>query len=220
MPGPADVVERLYRALADRDPAAAIAAIEEAKGAGTTHAQLFETLFVPALAMLGEKWASAELDELQFTEAAVAAEQVTSFVVPPATSPDRGVTVVCGCVEGDRHDLRKNIFAAALKTAGYRVLDLGVNTSPSEFLAGVDETGAKIVIAFAEMVASAGVVKRIREMLEAEKRGDVVLLVSGGPFEADPDVARLLGANGVANSAQSVLRIVDRVTAERLGAGR
>jgi 5-methyltetrahydrofolate--homocysteine methyltransferase len=213
----AEVVERLYRALAVHDPAAAIAAIEAAKVGGVPHGMLFESVFVPAMAMLGEKWAAGELDELAFTEAAVAAEQVTSFVVPPATSPDRGITVVVGCIEGDRHDLRKNIFAAAFKTAGYRVLDLGVNTSPAEFLSGVDETGARIVLAFAEMVGTASGVKRVREMLDAGGRSDVVLLVVGGPFEAEPDVARLLGANGVANSAQSVLRIVDRVAAEKLG---
>lgn len=213
-----DAAEGLYRALAGRDPAAAINAVDAAKAAGIPHGELFSRVFVPALAMLGEKWAAGELDELAFTEAAVAAEQVTSFVIPPATSPDRGVTVVVGCMQGDRHDLRKNLFAAALKTAGYRVLDLGVDVSPSEFLSGVDETGARIVLVFAEMVATASAMRRVRDIFEAATRGDVTLLAVGGPFEADPEVARLLGANGVANSAQSVLRIVDRVATERLGA--
>jgi methanogenic corrinoid protein MtbC1 len=214
---PADVVERLYRSFADRDPAAAIAAIEEAKGSGTAHGELFDAVFVPALAMLGAKWAAGELDEFAFTEASVVAEQVTSFVIPPATSPDRGVTVVVGCLQGDSHDLRKNVFSAALKTAGYRLLDLGTDVSPSEFLAGIDETGARIVVAFAEMVGTAGGVRRVRDILEAAGRTDVALLAVGGPFEADPEAARLLGANGVANSAQSVLRIVERVANERIG---
>jgi methanogenic corrinoid protein MtbC1 len=214
------VVERLYRSFAEHDPAAAIAAIEEAKAEGTPHAELFDAVFVPALAMLGEKWAAGDLDEIAFTEAAVVAEQVTSFVVPPATSPDRGITVVAGCLEGDRHDLRKNVFAAALKTAGYRVLDLGVDVSPAAFLAGVDETGARLVIGFAEMTATASGVSRVREIFDASGRDDVVLLVVGGPFEADADSARALGANGVANSAQAILRLVDRVAVERLGATR
>jgi methanogenic corrinoid protein MtbC1 len=214
-----DATTKLYRAIADRDPAAAIGVIEAARGAGMEQAELFEQLYVPALAMLGAEWASGRLDEIAFTEAAVVAEQVTSFVVPPATSPDRGVTVVAGCLQGDRHELRKNIFTAALKTAGYRVLDLGVDVSPAEFLAAVDETGARIVLGFAEMVATAQVVARVREMLEGAGRSEVVLLVVGGPFEADPDVARVLGANGVANSAQAVLRLLDRVAAERLGGG-
>lgn len=217
MAGSESAVERLYRSFAEHDPAGAIAAIEAAKASGTPHAELFDAVFVPALAMLGEKWAAGDLDEIAFTEAAVVAEQVTSFVVPPATAPDRGITVIVGCVEGDRHDLRKNVFAAALKSSGYRVVDLGVSTSPDEFITGLDETGARVILAFAEMVGTAGVVRRIRDRLDAEKRSDVVLLVSGGPFEADPDVARLLGANGVANAAQSVLRIIDRVAADRLG---
>jgi len=216
---PADAVEQLYRSLAGRDPAAAIAAIEAAKAAGTPHADLFDAVFVPALARLGAEWAAGSIDELAFTEAAVVAEQVTSFVIPPATAPDRGLTVVVGCAEGDVHDLRKNVFSAALKTAGYRVLDLGVDTSPAEFLSAIDETGARIVIVFAEMVASAIGVARVREMLEAAGRRDVALVVVGGPFEAEPAVAKALGANGVANSAQSVLRLVERVTTELLGGG-
>jgi methanogenic corrinoid protein MtbC1 len=216
----ADAVERLYRSIADRDPAGAIAVIEAARAAGMPQPELFMELYVPALARLGAAWAAGSLDELAFTEAAVVAEQVTSFVVPPATSPDRGVTIVAGCLEGDRHDLRKNVFAAALKTAGYRVLDLGVDVSPAAFLAGVDETGARLVIGFAEMTATASGVSRVREIFDASGRDDVVLLVVGGPFEADADSARALGANGVANSAQAILRLVDRVAAERLGATR
>jgi methanogenic corrinoid protein MtbC1 len=214
-----DAVGKLYRSLAERDPAAAIKVIEAARTAGMEQADLFEALYLPALAMLGGEWASGRLDEMSFTEASVTAEQVASFVIPPATAPDRGVTVVLGCLEGDRHDLRKNVFGAALKSAGYRVVDLGVDTSPDEFLAGVDETGARIVIAFAEMVASAGVARRVRDLLSAQGRDEVVMLLVGGPFEADPDVARVLGGNGVANSAQSVLRLVERVASERLKGG-
>lgn len=217
MPASTDAVGRLYRAIAERDPAAAISVIEAAKAAGMAHADLFDSLYLPAMALLGAEWAAGRMDEVAFTEAAVVAEQVTSFVTPPATAPDRGVTVVVGCLEGDRHDLRLNVFSAALKSAGYRVLDLGVDTSPAEFLAGVDETGARIVIGFAEMVATAAGARRVRDLLDADGRSDVMLLLVGGPFEADPDVARVLGGNGVANSAQAILRLVDRVAGERLG---
>jgi 5-methyltetrahydrofolate--homocysteine methyltransferase len=211
--------EKLYRSIADKDPAAAIAVIEQAKAAGAARTALFDTLFVPAMAMLGAAWASGEIDEFAFTEAAVVAEQVTSFVTPPVAASDRGVTIVVGCMQGDSHDLRKNVFSAALKTAGYRVLDLGVDTEPSEFLSGVDETGARVVIVFAENVSAAGDVPRVRDMFEAAGRTGVVLLVSGGPFEADQSLARASGANGVANTAQGVLRLVERVVTDLLAGG-
>jgi 5-methyltetrahydrofolate--homocysteine methyltransferase len=212
-------VERLYRAIAGNDPASAIGSIEEAMADGVPHARLFEDVYVPALARLGAAWAQGEVDEFQFTEAAVVAEQVTSFVTPPAAAPDRGVTVVLGCMRGDLHDLRKNIFAAALKTAGYRVLDLGVDTTTGEFLAGVDETGARIAIVFAEEAAAAASVGQVREAFDAGGRSDTLVLVAGGPFEADPAAARASGANGVANTAQGILRLVERVVADRLGGG-
>lgn len=213
------VVERLYQAIAANDPAAAIAVVSDAKAHGIPQDRLFGDVYIPALAMLGAAWAAGEIDEFRFTEAAVVAEQVTSFVTLPPAAPDRGVTVVLGAAEGDRHDLRKNIFAAALKTAGFRVLDLGVDTSPEEFLSGVDETGSRVAIVFAETVGSAGSVGGIRRAFDEGGRSDTLLLVSGGPFEADPGAAKVVGANGVANTAQGILRLVERVVADRLGGG-
>lgn len=212
-------VERLYESIAGDDPAGAIAAIEEAKAEGVPQQMLFAKVYVPALARLGAAWASEELDEFQFTAAAVVAEQVTSFVTPSVAAPDKGVTVVLGCMRGDFHDLRKNVFGAALKTAGYRVLDLGANTTAGDFLAGVDETGSRIAIVFAEEIAAASIVSRVREALDAGGRSDTLVLVAGGPFEADPALARGSGANGVANTAQGILRLVDRVVTDRLGGG-
>jgi hypothetical protein len=125
---------RLYRAFVAQDPASAIKVIEDARSGGTSQAQLFDTLFAPALALLGAAWAAGEVDEVTFTQAAVVAEQITSFVTPPAAVGDTGVTVLIGCMHKDRHAVVKNIVGAALKEAGNRVVDLGVDVRPAEFL--------------------------------------------------------------------------------------
>jgi methanogenic corrinoid protein MtbC1 len=219
VPVPSDAVDRLYHAIAARDPAAAIAVIEAARIAGLDHDDLFEVLYIPAMARLGAEWARGAIDETAFAEAAFTGEQVASFVTPAAASVDRGVTLVVGCLEGDHHTLREDVYSAALKTAGYRVIDLGVDTPPSAFLTAVDETGARIVVAFAETIGAAVGAARVREALDSRGAGEIVLLLVGGPFEADPEMARALGGNAVASSAQSVLRLVGRIVDERLGAG-
>lgn len=203
--------ERLFRAFTGNDPAAAIRVVEQVRSAGVPQSELFDTLYVPAIAMLGDAWARREIDELAFTQAAVVAEQVSSFVMPPLARPDTGVGVVLGVMHRDRHSVMKNIVAGALKESGYRVFDLGVDVRASDFLERVEETGARVVIVFAEMLATARAVEGVRDLLVAEGRGDVVLLVCGGPFAADPSLARSVGAQGVISTAQGALDVLERV---------
>jgi methanogenic corrinoid protein MtbC1 len=210
---------RLYQAFVGQDPAAAIKVVEAARAAGVQQAQLFDTLFAPALALLGAAWACGEVDEVTFTQAAVVAEQITSFVTPPSAVADTGVTVLIGCMHKDRHAVVKNIVAAALKEAGNRVIDLGVDVRPAEFLEKVEETGARIVLVCAEILQTASDVGRVRDMFATAGHDDVVLLVAGGPFEADPQMAKRAGANGVVRGAESAIRLVARVAADRLGIG-
>ena len=209
---------RLYQAFIAADPAGAINVIERAKKSGIAQTQLFDQLFAPAMSQLGGAWASGSIDEYTFTRAAVIAEQVTSFVTPPNAAQDTGITVLVGTMHHDLHRMDKDITAAALKDAGHRVIDLGVDVRPAEFLERAEETGARIVLVFAQMVGTARSVVRIREMFTAGGREDVVIFVSGGPFSADTSLAKDVGANGVVRGAESALRLVAKVAERASGA--
>jgi 5-methyltetrahydrofolate--homocysteine methyltransferase len=206
-----DAAVRLYQAFVSQDPARAIAVIEQQRAAGVAQRRLFDHLFAPAMAVLGGAWASGEIDEYAFTQAAVVAEQVTSFVIAPSTAQDSGVTVLVGTMHHDLHAVDKDITAGALKEAGHRVIDLGVDVRPAEFLERAEESGARIVIVFAQMIGTARDVVRVREMFRAAGREDLVLLVAGSPFSADVALAKSVGANGIVRGAESALKLVTRV---------
>lgn len=214
-----DVSAHLYQAFVSSDPAAAIAVIERARNAGVQQRQLFDQLFAPAMSILGGAWASGEIDEYTFTQAAVVAEQVTSFVIAPSTAQDTGVTVLVGTMHQDHHAIDKDICAAALKEAGHRVIDLGVDVLPTEFLERAEETGAHIVIVFAQMIGTAVGIARVREMFDAGGRDDLVLLVAGAAFSADSALAKGIGANGVVRGAESALKLVSKVASAGSRAG-
>lgn len=212
-----DDAHRLYEAFVGQDPAEAIRVVESVRAAGVAQTQLFDALYVPAMALLGGAWASGDIDEIAFTQAAVVAEQIGSFVVPPVARQDTGVTVIVGTMHKDHHTVGKDIIAAALKESGYRVNDLGLDVRPAEFLERIEETGAHIIIVCAEMLAVARSVVRVREMLVTAGREDIVVLVAGGPFDADPALARSVGANGIVHGAESALRVVGRVVTDTAG---
>lgn len=208
----AEEAANLYQAFVDQDPAAAIQVVERARTSGIAQDALFDALYAPAMGILGGAWASGAIDEITFTQAAVVAEQIGSFVMPPVARRDTGVTVIVGTMHRDRHSIGRTVIGATLKEAGYRVNDLGVDVRPADFLERVEETGARIVIVFAEMMQTARAASRVREMFASNGLDDVVILVSGGPFSADSALAREVGANGVIPGAESALKMLARVS--------
>lgn len=212
-----DAAARLYQAFVSQDPAGAISVIEKVKASGVAQAQLFDQLFAPAMSLLGGAWANGSIDEYTFTQASVVAEQITSFVIPPAAAGDTGITVLLGTMHRDLHTIDKDITAAALKEAGHRVIDLGADVRPAEFLERSEETGARIVIVFAQTIGTANDISRVREMFTAGGRDDVVIFVSGSPFSADVKLAKAVGANGVVRGAESALKLVAKVAPKGAG---
>jgi len=215
----ADEATNLYQAFVDQDPASAIQVVERVRASGVAQDSLFDTVYAPAMGLLGGAWASGAIDEMTFTQAAVVAEQVGSFVMPSVAKRDTGVTVIVGTMHRDHHAIGRTIVAATLKEAGFRVNDLGGDVRPADFLERVEETGARILIVFAEMMRTARAVARVREMLVANGHDDVVVLASGGPFAADEGLAKEVGANGVVLGAESALKLVARVARDRAASG-
>ena len=88
--------------------------------------------FLTELVMAGE----------MFTQAASILEPIMEEEITAGASKE---TIVIGTVEGDVHDIGKNIFVTLLKSAGFKTIDLGVNIPPEKFIEKVKETNAKVV---------------------------------------------------------------------------
>ncbi len=211
-----DSVSRLCEALVMRDAGAAIEMIEEAKALGQTDDQVFDALYAPALACLGGAWATGGIDEATFARSAVIADQIAPFVVPSAVPRDRGVGVVIGTAKGDRHSVLKNIVASVLSEDGYRVSDLGVGVPTWEFLAAIEQTGARVAIVCVESTPAVLGVQHLRSRLDRRGRNEVIVLAAGGLFAAEPARARDAGASGAITSAAGALTVLARVTEDLL----
>jgi len=127
-------------------------------------------------------------------------EGLNSISVAKATG--EGFPLVIGVVEGDPHDLGKNIIARIYKTYGYRVFDLGRDVPRKLFVKGVQENKAK-VLALSAMMSTTMVEMRdiIQEVKVKYPRTAVI--VGGAPV--DETLARSWGADGYAETAVTVL---------------
>ena len=112
------------------------------------------------------------------------------------------IPIVIGVVEGDPHDLGKNIIAAIYKNCGYRVFDLGRDVSKESFIKSVKEHMPRVLALSAMMSTTAMVMRDIIQEVKAESP-DIVVIVGGAPL--DETLARSYGADGYAETAVTVL---------------
>ena len=118
--------------------------------------------------------------------------------------------VVMGTVEGDAHDLGKNIVAAFLRCADYEVVDLGVDVPHARFVEEARERGADILGLGAYMTTTMrGMEEVIRLLSEAGLREKVRVVVGGAAVTRE--YAERIGADGYGESAAEAVRVLDRL---------
>ncbi len=126
--------------------------------------------------------------------------------------PGKAGTVVIGVVEGDIHELGKNIIAGVLEASGYTVFDLGKDVSADDFIAKVKETRAT-VLALSTMMSTP--LENMRETVERCKREVPGVFVIVGGATLDRELADSYGADGYAESVVTVLEEVKGLSRER-----
>jgi 5-methyltetrahydrofolate--homocysteine methyltransferase len=112
------------------------------------------------------------------------------------------VSLVLGVVEGDPHDLGKNIISLIYKSFGYQVYDLGAEVPKDLFVKTVLEKNARILGLSAMMSTTMSMMPEIiREVRIVSP--DTLVIVGGAPL--DEKIAGSFGADGYAESAVTVL---------------
>ena len=130
-------------------------------------------------------------------------------LLPQNRFGDKG-KVIIGVVEGDTHDIGKNLVKIMLEAAGYEMIDLGRDVPVAAFIQAVKDTGAQVVGMSTLMSTSMNNMKRVVDSLVAEGlRGTVKVIVGGGPIS--PSFAERIGADGYSTSAVEAVRLVDRL---------
>jgi 5-methyltetrahydrofolate--homocysteine methyltransferase len=113
-------------------------------------------------------------------------------------------------VKGDIHNIGKNIVGIMLKTAGYEIIDLGVDVEPSKFVEEAERSGAQIIMASALMTFTAVNMKKISDYLEMEGvRKKYKLAFGGGPLSET--WAKEMGADGYAPDAVKAVELANQL---------
>ena len=121
----------------------------------------------------------------------------------PSATPAK---VVIGVMEGDIHDIGKNIVKLMLVAAGFEVHDLGRDVAPSAFVEKAKEVDADIIALSTLMSVTMDGMRKVVEILVQEGiRDHFKVIVGGGPVSAS--FARQIGADAYGESASEAVKI-------------
>jgi len=211
----------LHDAVLNGDATAAQASTHQALTAGVEPVRLVQDYMMPAMAEVGRRFESGEyfVPELLLSARAMkAALAILRPLLATAGVPPAG-RVVIGTVQGDLHDIGKNLVAAVLEGGGFEVTDLGTDVSPEAFVAGVRGGHADIVALSALLTTTMPAMQATIAALEgAGLRGEITVLVGGAPLTKK--FCDEIGADGYSESATGAVRLARGLLAARVGAAR
>jgi corrinoid protein of di/trimethylamine methyltransferase len=118
--------------------------------------------------------------------------------------------VVIGVIEGDTHDIGKNLVKIMLETSGFEVIDLGRDIPPVKFVEKAKETDAKIIALSTLMTTTMDGMEEVINILREQKiRDQFKVIVGGGPISQG--FADKIGADGYSVNAAEAVRLARRL---------
>lgn len=213
--GHEDLISKLRSAISEGDDEEAARFAEEAIAAHIAPMTLVEEGVQPAMDVIGDRFGRGDAFLPELILAGDAARAVLDKITPHISKEERAAaergTVVIGTVLGDNHDIGKNLVAALLSASGFRVVDLGINVPPSDFLRMAVQEKADIIAASALLTTSLPYQRDIARNLEdSGRRGEFFYIVGGGSTTGK--WAKQIGADGYGFDAHDAVNLCRKLT--------
>lgn len=193
---------------------AVLAEVEQRLAEGRPAQEILQEGLIAAMDIVGQKMEQEEMFIPEVLRAAKTMEAGLALLQPHLAVGDLRVsgTVVIGTVKGDLHDIGKNLVAMLLSSAGFKVVDVGINVPAETFVEKIKESGADFLGMSALLTTTMPQMREtLRALDEAGLRSSVRVLVGGAPVTQG--WADEIGADGYASDAGAAIKV-----AKELGA--
>lgn len=208
------VGSQLSKMLADFEEEATHQLIKAELAAGTDPLAILEALR-DGMMIVNNRF---EAGEYFLPELIMAGElfKEISVTLRPAAGNKQATTkgpIVFGTVQGDIHDIGKEVTIAVLEGVGYKVHDMGVNVPPEQFVKKIQETGARI-LGLSGLITSAydGMKATIDALAKTGLRDRVKIMIGGGI--TDEKVRVYTGADAFGNNPSDAIKICETFRGE------
>ena len=162
---------------------------------------------------VGVRFDRAEIFLPQVVAASKTMEVALKILEPLMSAGGGGMkgTVVMGTVEGDIHEIGKNVCCAMLRGAGYKVIDLGPDATAMDFIDAADENEAQVLGGSALMTTT---LEAQRELVEAVKEMEAPYKCIFGGAPCSQQWCDEIGADGYSETANEIIGLVDKLVSE------
>jgi 5-methyltetrahydrofolate--homocysteine methyltransferase len=171
---------------------------------------------IAGMNVIGEKFRAHEIflpDVLMAAKAMYAGMDELKPLLIKEGIPSRG-KVIIGTVEGDLHDIGKNLVGIMLKGAGFEVIDLGNDVPPEKFVESAKTHNASIIGMSALLTTTMAVMRRVVDILEQENlTGKIRTIIGGAPVSKD--FATEIGADEYGFDAGFAVECVKNMMGEK-----
>ena len=183
------------------------AAVQEALDEGCDATALLDTM-IAAMDVVGENFKNGEIFVPEMLISAKAMKKGVEVLKPHLSSGATGALgkVIIGTVAGDLHDIGKNLVAMMIESAGFEIIDLGVDVPVEKFVAAAEENeNVKIVAVSALLTTTMPAMQATVAAINAAPwRGNVKVMVGGAPITQE--FADKIGADAYTPDAASAAK--------------
>jgi len=198
--------KELSEAVIKGDIQTAVALTQKALDANNKAKEILDQGLIAAMDQVGEKFASGEMFVPQMLRSAKTMQECMKLIKPQFQEGDLTTKgkVVIGTVQGDLHDIGKNLVAMMMEGAGFTITDMGVDISADKFVQKVQEVEPDI-LAMSALLSTT--MPGMRETVEAIKsagiKEKVKVMIGGAPVTAN--FASEIKADAYAHDAGSAV---------------
>ena len=160
--------------------------------------------------VIGDRFDKAEIFLPQVVAASKTMEMALKILEPLMTAGAGSLKgcVIMGTVEGDIHEIGKNVCCAMLRGAGYKVIDLGPDVTAQDFLDAADENEAHVIGGSALMTTT---LESQRELVEAKNEVEAPYKCIFGGAPCSQEWCDQIGADGYSETANEIIGLVDKL---------
>ena len=179
---------------------------------GVPAVEILNDGLMPGMDVVGKKFKANEFYIPEVLIAARAMHAAMDIIKPllSETGTDTKGKIIIGTVQGDLHDIGKNLVGMMLEGGGYTVVDLGVDIPSEKFVEEIKKNGVKLIGLSALLTTTMTGMKTVIDTLKADKEtAGVKVMVGGAPLTQE--YADSIGAAGYAPDASSAVDLANEL---------
>lgn len=187
--------------------------VQDALDQGVSASEILNKGLISGMEIVGEKMETGDMFIPEVLRAAKIMNEAVEILKPLLSDKEISTKgkVVIGTVKGDLHDIGKNLVAMMLESAGFEVYNLGVDISPDQFIAKIEEKTPEILCISSLLTTTMPMMKQtINAVVESGLRDRIKIMVGGAPVTQG--FADEIGADGYCPNAGSAVKMAKNLS--------